>query len=315
MPNEPSPSHRLAISRSRGFSPGAAGACLRLLSLLALLALGAAPVLARQVFDSPDAAMAAFGQAVRADDEAAMRRMLGPGFRDIIPPAGAEVRKRFDSAWAQTHRLQQTDKHAFIAVGDDGWTLPVPLVRSSGGWQFDTRAGVEEMRVRRIGRNELAVIQTMQAICDAQTEYAQTMHDGEKRLVYANRLSSSPGKHDGLYWPTASNESPSPLGPAFRDAGTRNASKDGYHGYHYKLLTAQGPHADGGALDYAVDGKLFGGFAVMAWPVRYGDTGVMSFIVSHKGQVYERDLGANSAAKAAATKSFDPAPGWRRVSP
>ncbi|QBY53055.1 DUF2950 domain-containing protein [Cupriavidus oxalaticus] len=311
MPYEPSPPHKPAIARSRGFSPGAAAA----VACLCLLAPTPAHAQARQVFASPDAAMAAFGQAVRADDEAAMRRMLGPKFRDIIPPAGAEVRKRFDTAWAQSHRLQQADKHAFIAVGDDGWTLPVPLVKAPGGWQFDTRAGVEEMRVRRIGRNELAVIQTMQAICDAQAEYAQTMHDGEKRLVYASRLSSTPDKHDGLYWPTTSNESPSPLGPAFRDAGTRNASKDGYHGYHYKLLTAQGPHGDGGALNYVVDGKLFGGFAVMAWPVRYGDTGVMSFIVSHKGQVYERDLGPNSAAKAAATKTFDPAPGWRKVSP
>ncbi|MBP0639807.1 DUF2950 domain-containing protein [Cupriavidus sp. AcVe19-6a] len=297
--------HRLGILRK----PVAALGC------LCLLGLGTTTAMARQVFETPDAAMAAFGKAVRDNDEVAMKGMLGANFRNVIPPVGADVRKRFDSAWAVSHQVRQSGKHAVIAVGNDGWTLPVPLVKSARGWQFDTQAGVREMRVRRIGRNELAVIQTLQAICDAQTEYAEASHDGEKRMVYASRLSSTPGKHDGLYWPTGAGEPPSPLGAAFRDAGTRNASKEGYHGYQYKLLTAQGAHADGGALNYVVDGKLFGGFAVIAWPVRYGDTGVMSFIVNHKGQVYERDLGANSAARAAATKSFDPAPGWRRVSP
>lgn len=270
---------------------------------------------AGQYFDTPDAAMNAFGKAIRDNDEAAMKGLLGANYRDVIPPVGAGVRSRFDSAWAVSHRVQQSGKRATIAVGNDGWTLPVPLVKSARGWQFDTQAGAREMRVRRIGRNELAVIQTMQAICDAQDEYAQTTHDDEKRMVYASMLSSSPGKHDGLYWPTGPDERPSPLGPAFRDAGALNASAEGYHGYQYKLLTAQGPHGDGGALNYVVDGRLFGGFAVMAWPVRYGDTGVMSFIVNHNGQVYQRDLGADSAGKAAATKSFDPAPGWKKVSP
>lgn len=291
------------------------GAAAAALGCLCLLGPGTTHAFARQVFDSPDAAMAAFGQAVLNDDETAMRAMLGPNFRDIIPPVGADVRNRFNQAWAQSRRVERSGTQALIVVGDDGWTLPVPLLKSANGWQFDTAAAAREMRVRRIGRNELAVIQTMQAICDAQTEYAQTTHDAEKRLVYAGRLSSSPGKRDGLYWPTGPNEPPSPLGPAFQDAGTRNASKEGYYGYHYKLLTSQGTHADGGTLSYVIDGKLFGGFAVMAWPVRYGDTGVMSFIVSHKGQVYERDLGTNSTARAAATTSYDPAPGWRKVSP
>lgn len=270
---------------------------------------------ANKVYATPEAAMTELGDAIFSDDEAAMKSLLGANFRDLIPVVGAGVRYQFLAAWGKSHVLKPTDHRADIAVGDDGWTLPIPLVKADKGWQFDTRAGVEEMRVRRIGRNELAVIQTMLAIHDAQNEYAQTIHDGSHVLAYAAKLSSSPGKHDGLYWPTRPDEPESPLGLGFKGAGTRNASKDGYYGYHYKLLTSQGPHAPGGVFDYVVDGKLFGGFAVIAWPVRYQDTGVMSFMVSHDGQVYERDLGANGVAKAAAMKSFDPGAGWRKVSP
>ncbi|WER50588.1 DUF2950 domain-containing protein [Cupriavidus sp. WKF15] len=283
-----------------------------------LLGLGSvAAAHANQVFATPEAAMTAFGDAVLNDDEAAMKRLLGANYRDLIPPVGADVRYQFLAAWGKSHTVKQTDRRAEIAVGDDGWTLPIPLEKSGSGkgWQFDTRAGAEEMRVRRIGRNELAVIQTMLAIHDAQNEYAQTPHDGSHMLAYASKLSSAPGRHDGLYWPTRPGEPESPLGPGFNGAGTRHASKDGYYGYHYKLLTSQGPHAPGGAFDYLLNGKLFGGFAVIAWPVRYQDTGVMSFMVSHDGQVYERDLGANGAAKAEATKSFDPDQGWRKVAP
>ena len=281
-----------------------------------LLGLGAVPAAhANQVFASPEAAMRAFGDAVLNDDEAAMKSLLGANFRDLIPPVGAEVRYQFLAAWGSAHALQPAGHRAYIAVGNDGWTLPIPLVKSAHGWQFDTRAGAEEMRVRRVGRNELAVIQTMLAIHDAQNEYALAAHDGGAVLAYAPRLSSSPGKRDGLYWPTRAGEPASPLGPAFKGAGTRNAGKDGYYGYHYKLLTSQGPHAPGGTFDYIVNGKLFGGFAVIAWPVRYQDTGVMSFMVSHEGQVYERDLGADGAAKASAMNTFDPGPGWRKVSP
>uniref|UniRef100_UPI003F497209 DUF2950 domain-containing protein n=1 Tax=Cupriavidus yeoncheonensis TaxID=1462994 RepID=UPI003F497209 len=270
---------------------------------------------ANQVFATPEAAMTEFGDAVLNDDEAAMKRLLGANYRDLIPPVGSDVRYQFLAAWGKSHTVKQGENRSEIAVGNDGWTLPIPLVKSDKGWQFDTRAGAEEMRVRRIGRNELAVIQTMLAIHDAQNEYAQTTHDGSHLLAYAAKLSSSPGKHDGLYWPTRLGEPESPLGPGFEGAGTRHASKDGYYGYYYKLLTSQGPHAPGGAFNYVVDGKLFGGFAVIAWPVRYQDTGVMSFMVSHDGQVYERDLGANGAAIAAATHSFDPGPGWRKIFP
>jgi hypothetical protein len=267
-------------------------------------------------FPSPDAAMKALGDAVSGNNEPELRNLLGADFRQLLPPVGAELRDKFLNEWGASHTIKDTDaNHAEIAVGDDGWTFPIPLVKTAQGWHFDTPAGVEEMRVRRIGRNELAVMQAMLAVYDAQREYASTYHDGNKMLVYASKLSSSPGKHDGLYWPTASDAEPSPLGVAFLKAGTRNAESAGYYGYHYKLLTSQGPHAPGGAYSYLVNGKLFGGFGVVAWPVRYGDTGIKTFMVSHDGQVYERDLGPDGAAKAEAMTSFDPGPGWSKSSP
>jgi len=281
------------------------------------LCLGSPPAAYAQTdFKSPDEAMTVFGNAVANNDEAALRALLGHDFRRLIPPAGAEIRTRFLSAWNKSHAIQPTDSdHVEIAVGDDGWTLPIPLVKTARGWHFDTHAGAEEMRLRRIGRNELAVIQTMLAIYDAQREYAETDHDGGGVLAYAAKLSSTPGKQDGLYWPTGPDDKPSPLGSAFMTAGARNAGQAGYYGYHYKLLTSQGPHAPGGAYNYVVNGKLFGGFAVVAWPVHYDDTGIKSFLVSHDGQVYERDLGPDGATKAAAMTSFDPGPGWAKVSP
>jgi hypothetical protein len=271
---------------------------------------------AEKTFSTPEAAMDAFGDAVIDNRETALQSIFGHDFRQLIPPVGAEVRNRFIDEWGISHTVQSIDAtHARIAVGNDGWTFPIPLVKSAQGWHFDTHAGVEEMRVRRIGRNELSVIQTMLAIYDAQREYASTDHNGDGLLAYASKLSSSPGKQDGLYWPTQPGEPESPLGAAFIRASSRRTEDAGYHGYHYKLLTSQGPHAPGGAYDYVTHGRLFGGFAVIAWPVRYDDTGVKSFMVSHAGQVYERDLGPDGAATASAMKSFDPGPGWKKVAP
>ncbi len=269
---------------------------------------------AQRNFSSPEAAMNAFGDTVGEDREDALRSILGSNLRDLIPPVGAELRERFIAEWAKSHSIEPKDAgHAHIAIGNDGWTLPIPLVKATDGWRFDMHAGAEEMRLRRIGRNELAVIQTMFAIYDAQREYSQTDHDGEGVLAYASRMMSPRGKQDGLYWPSPPDKRPSPLGAAFVDASARNARDAGYHGYHYKLLESQGPYAPGGAYDYVVDGKLFGGFAVVAWPLQYGNTGSKSFMVSHAGQVYERDLGPDGAAKAGAMKSFDPGPGWTKV--
>ncbi|MBN3752452.1 DUF2950 domain-containing protein [Paraburkholderia sp. Tr-20389] len=306
------------MTTSSRFRPGstAAGTLCAVALACALSVGGVSTAHAQKNFSSPDAAMNAFGEAIANNEEATLQSLFGRDFRELIPPAGADVRSRFIDAWGKSHEIQRKDDHhAHIAVGGDGWTFPIPLVKSAEGWHFDTRAGAEEMRLRRIGRNELAVIQTMLAVYDAQREYALTDHDGDGLLSYASKLSSSPGKQDGLYWPTQTDAPPSPLGPAFIQASTRNVGDSGYHGYHYKLLTSQGPHAPGGAYDYLAHGKLFGGFAVIAWPARYGDTGIKSFMVSHAGQVYERDLGPDSADKAKATTSFDPGPGWAKVQP
>ncbi|RDK07687.1 DUF2950 domain-containing protein [Cupriavidus lacunae] len=270
---------------------------------------------AQQSFATPEAAMKAFGDAVASSNDAAIDAMLGQSARRLVPPLGADIRYRFLSAWSQAHSIrQQDDNTARIAVGNDDWTMPIPLVKRHGGWQFDTQAGLAEIRLRRIGRNELSTIQTMLAIYDAQREYAHTDHAGDGMLVYAAHLISSPGKRDGLYWPTQPGEPESPLGAAFLGAVGRNISPDGYNGYRYKLLTSQGPAAPGGQYSYLVNDRLFGGFGVLAWPVRYGETGIKSFIVNHEGQVYERDLGRDTNARAGAIQSFDPVPGWSKVS-
>jgi hypothetical protein len=281
-----------------------------------MLCLASMPARAQKAFASPESAMQAFGEAVSTSDDEALKTILGSNFRKLIPPLGADARYLFLSAWSKRHAIQPAgDDRALIAAGDDGWTLPVPLVKGSQGWKFDLPAGVEEMRVRRVGRNENSAMLTMQLIADAQRQYATQDHDGDGLLVYAARLSSSPGKQDGLYWPANAKAGPSPLGRGLSAPDALQLGPSGYNGYRFKLLTAQGPHAPGGAMDYVVRGKLFGGFGVVAWPIRYRETGVMSFIVNHQDQVYERDLGPDTAAKAAAMKSFDPAPGWRKVSP
>lgn len=289
-----------------------------LVAAAALFAAGTSVAVAQQkTFASPDAAMNAFGDAVATSDEDALKAIFGADFREYVPPVGAEARYRFLAAWAKAHSVKpEGDAKALVAVGDDGWTLPIPIVKTAQGWRFDMRAGVDEMRVRRIGRNERAVMQVMLAIYDAQKEYATQDRNGDGVLEYASKFESTRGKHDGLYWPTKAGEAPSPLGPAVAAArAARGGGGAGYYGYHYKILAAQGQDAPGGAFDYTVHGRMIGGFAVVAWPVKYGDTGVMTFMVSHDGVLYQRDLGQDTAARAAAITRFDPDSTWEKVDP
>jgi Protein of unknown function (DUF2950) len=228
-------------------------------------------------------------------------------------------------AWAQDAGAPAAvapEPAAVLQVGEDGWPLPIPMRRGGpeGRWRFDVRAARQELLARRIGRNELAAIETLRAIVDAQRDYALTAGRQGPFRAYARRFFSSPGARDGLYWPTGEGEPESPLGPLVAAAsdggyggrGTTDQPQP-FHGYLFRILERQGPAAPGGAMAYVVDGRMIGGFAVLAWPASYGNSGVMTFVVSHQGVVYERDLGAGTARLAREITAFDPGPGWRPV--
>jgi hypothetical protein len=264
-------------------------------------------------FASAEEAAQAFGDAVMTSDDEALRGIFGPDLRRYIPPLGQEITLRFLEAWAKSHQVVSAGEgKALLEVGDDGWTLPIPIVKAAAGWRFDTQAGAEEMRIRRIGRNELAAKEVVLAIFDAQREYAARDADGDGLLEYASKIASAPGKKDGLYWSAAPGEAPSPLGELIAEAQAKGGARgSGYHGYRYRILTGQGPHAAGGAFDYRVRGRMIGGFAIIAWPVQYGETGVMSFMVNHDGVVYEKDLGPQTEARVRAVQRFDPDDSWK----
>ena len=288
---------------------------------VAALAFISVPAFAQRAYPSADAASEAFAGAIARNDPEAMRSVLGADWKRFIPTAGVDTEDvhAFLAAWAKQHKtiVDNRGDRAALAVGEADWRLPIPIVKSAAGWRFDTRAGADELRTRRIGRNELAAMQAVLAYFDAQKEYAQTDRDGNGVLEYAQKLASAPAKHDGLYWPDASGQDPSPLGSLF--AAEKEGQKadrkagEGYHGYHYKILKAQGKDAPGGAYDYVIGGRMRSGFALVAWPVRWGDTGVMSFMVSHDGVVYEKDLGPGSAAAARGMTRFAPDASWRKV--
>lgn len=281
------------------------------------LALPAPAVLAagQQSFATPEAAMEAFGTAVIDSDEAALRAMFGANFRQLVPPIGAERRYEFIEAWAKSHKIEPDgDGRARIAAGQKGWTLPIPLEKTASGWRFDMKAGMDEIAIREIGRNELSAIQVVKAYADAQREYIARDRNGDGVPEYAQKIASSAGKMDGLYWPSKVNEEPSPLGRLLADAAAEKGRKPGsYHGYSYRILTAQGPDAAGGARNYIVDGRMTGGFGLVAWPTSYGRSGVMSFMINQDGQVYEKNLGPDTATQAARVKAFNPDATWRKV--
>ncbi len=272
-----------------------------------------------QGFPSADAAASALTDAIRRDDDKAVSAMLGAGWRDFVPGSADDenrLREKYLTAWDANHQVVAADDNrATVQVGRTGWVLPVPLVKEGAEWRYDVEAGRKEIQARQIGRNELSVIQSLLAIADAQRDYAALDPMKVGSPVYARRLLSSPGRKDGLYWEQAPGEPESPLGPALATAqgSGQGGTGEGYYGYHFRLLYAQGPGAPGGAYDYLVNGRMMGGFAVIAWPVRYGETGVMTFMVSQAGQVYEQDLGPETAQRAAAINSFDPGTGWDKA--
>ena len=276
-------------------------------------------------FASSEAAAAALADAVRGKDVQKLLAVVGPGSGDWLF-SGDQVQdandwKKFLAAYDEKHSFDDKGTRAVLQVGKDDWPFPAPLVKKDGKWLFDANAGREEILNRRIGQNELDTMQTLLAVVDAQREYAASDPDGNGFADYARRFVSTPGKKDGLYWATEGGKPESPLGPlvavaaseGYGQKGAKAQTQQAFHGYYYKLLTSQGKNAAGGAYDYMVGDKLLGGFAIVAWPARYRVSGVTTFIVSHDGVVYEKDLGANGAAVAAAMSRYNPDASWRKA--
>jgi hypothetical protein len=276
------------------------------------------PAKAQQSFNSPDDAAAALASAVKSGTRPDLLKVLGTGGEDIID-SGDEVadkaaREKFLAAYDAKHAVKVDGKKASLILGADDFPFPIPLVHAKAGWEFDTDQGRREILYRRIGRNELDAIQTSLAFVDAENEYADKDR-GDGVGVYAQRIVSSPGKKDGLYWPSDNNDSP--LGQLAADASAEGykagSEPQPYHGYYYRILTRQGASAPGGALNYVVKGKMIGGFALVAYPADYGNSGVMTFIVSHAGTIYQKDLGEDTEARARSMTSFDPDKSWKKV--
>jgi Protein of unknown function (DUF2950) len=291
-----------------------------LLSTAMLICVMTSGASAQQSFHSPDEAVNALVGAARIADRRAMLSVLGRDGAEIVSSgdeaADAAQRQRFIAAYDAKHAVEMDgDSKAVVIVGQEDFPFPIPLVRKNRVWQFDSAAGKQEILYRRIGRNELDTIQVCLAFVDAQNDYAEKDRAGAGPGVYAQRIVSNPGKRDGLYWPASGTEEESPLGELFAQAAQEGyavgRTRAPFHGYYYKILTKQGPNAAGGALDYVVGGKMIGGFALVAFPANYGNTGVMTFMVNHSGQVFEKDMGARGGL----TTSFNPDQTWKIVSP
>ncbi len=268
-------------------------------------------------FPTAEAAADALTDAIRKKDDKALTAILGATWNEIAPgndQEDEETRAKFLKAWDESHKiLPQGDDRALVGVGTTGWVSPLPIVKQGNEWHYDVAAGRKEIEARAIGRNELAVVQTLLAIVDAQRDYATLDPMKTGMNLYARRLVSSPGKKDGLYWETKPGEPASPLGPLVARAQLGDVQQNGYYGYRFRLLYSQGPDAPGGAYDYLVKDRMIGGFAVVAWPVTYGKTGVSTFIVSQSGDVYEQDFGPDTPQEAAAITVFDPGKGWEKA--
>ena len=279
----------------------------------------ASAVCAQRAFDTPDAAAHALVEAAKANDENALIDIFGAKFRNLIVAvdhaAAQEDRQRFAQAAAEHLLLRHdSDDKIVLVVGFEAWPLPIPLVRQGTTWHFDSAAGREEILNRRIGRNELTAIELLRAYVTAQREYASKPRDGTVVRAFARKVASSPGKRDGLYWPAdpAKGEEVSPFGPLIHDPDKRKP-REPYNGYYFKILTAQGAAAPGGAYSYVINGRMVAGFAMVAAPARYGETGIKTFIVNHYGDVYERDFGPDTLKKFNAMTQYNPTSQWKLV--
>ena len=320
--NKQTHSSTALIVRSRCVRAG--GAAIPL-ALVLLLAQGCA---SQATFDSADKAVGSLVAAVRAQDTGQLKKVLGAQSDEILSSgdkvADENLLANFLKSYEEKHQLVAGKEGSMtLVIGTSDWPMPIPIVQEGGKWRFDTEAGKEEILNRRIGRNELSAIQSCLAALDAQREYVSRDRDANGLCEYAARFISEPGKKNGLFWPTKENEPPSPLGPLAAVAAEEGykpgqpvaASPKAYHGYRFRILTRQGASAPGGAMDYMAGGKLIGGFAIVAWPADYDNSGIMTFIMSHEGTVYQRDLGEDTAKTAASMDAYDPGPEWKKVEP
>ncbi|WFU21220.1 DUF2950 domain-containing protein [Bradyrhizobium sp. CB1717] len=290
-----------------------------LLGMMVLALLGSASQ-AQESYKTPEDAAAALAAAAKSGPRDLLK-VLGRAADDIVSSgdevADADIRARFVSMYEAKHAIKaEGNKKATLLLGPDDFPFPIPLVNARNGWEFDTDEGRIEVLRRRIGRNELDAIQTALAYVDAQNEYADKDR-GEGAGVYAQRFISTAGKKDGLFW--RDDADPSPLGALVAEAaaeGYKQGAGDEpapYHGYFFHILKGQGPNAPGGALNYVVKGKMIGGFALIAWPAEYGNSGVMTFLVNHDGTVYQKDLGTRTSFLAQRMTQFDPDQTWKKV--
>ena len=292
------------------------------MAVVALLCASTSVATAQQAFKTPEEAATALVGAAKSGDMKAITTVLGPDGDDIVSSgdevADAATRAKFVTAYDAKHTIaMEGDSKAVMVIGPDDFPLPIPIIRKDGQWRFDTAAGREEILFRRIGENELDAIQSALAYVDAQDEYAEKDRTGAGINTYAQRIISQPEKKDGLYWPTSQGEDPSPLGELIAEATKQGYRVGGgrtpFHGYYFKILTRQGPAASGGEADYVVNGKMIGGFALVAYPAEYRNSGVMTFIVNHAGTVFQKDLGPNTAQLAERMMSFNPDKSWQAV--
>lgn len=292
-------------------------------SVFAALCLMPLPSMAAEpkAFDTPEAAAKALLDAAASDDADAIWAILGDEFRDELANPDAaqerENRRRVVDAAKESMTLREDDaKTRTMVIGKEAWPMPIPIVKGDKGWSFDTAAGADEIVARRIGENELTTIDNLRAYVEAQVEYAGADRDGDDVLEYAQKINSSTGKRDGLYWPTSTGEDASPFGPLAAERAAYLLGReqgDPFMGYYYRVVSRQGEHAPGGRYDYIINGNMIGGFAMIAWPAEYGSSGIMSFIVNQNGRVYQKDFGDETDAGAAAIQDYDPDDSWSLV--
>jgi len=297
--------------------------CATMIILVTFPLQGYAAQIKQKTFASPEEAVKALFDAAKSENQEELMAIFGPAGREVLSSGDAvddkAVREQFLKAYEVKHALiREGDAKAVLQIGTEDWPFPIPLVKKNQQWVFDTKKGKEEMNYRRIGRNELSTIQACLAYVDAQREYAAKDRDGDGLFEYAQKFWSTPGKKDGLYWEAKPGEEESPLGDFAARATGEGYKKTSnkpvpYHGYFFKILKAQGRNAPGGAYDYVVNGRMIGGFGMIAHPANYGVSGVMTFVVNHDGIVYEKNLGKDTTKIARAMKLFNPDKTWKKV--